>query len=86
MMLAPPNEEEQAVRSRREQLVDWSHLVGKRGTTTTRLTPSGKARFGDELIDVISDGELISAGTPVRVVAVRGSHVLVEAVNSSQDS
>jgi membrane-bound ClpP family serine protease len=66
----------------REALVHLEHLVGKRGLTTTQLTPSGKARFGDDLIDVISDGEVIPKGTDVYVTNVRGSEVRVRVVAS----
>jgi len=48
--------------------------------TITQLTPSGKARFGDARVDVISDGEVVPCGTDVVVVEVRGNEVLVRAV------
>jgi len=41
--------------------------------------PSGKARFGGRLIDVIARGEAIDRGTQVVVVEVRGNHLLVQA-------
>ncbi len=52
-------------------------LVGRIGTTTTRLAPAGKARIGDSVRDVASDGPLIEPGTAVRVVDVRGGRVIV---------
>ncbi len=52
-------------------------LVGRIGTTTTRLAPAGKARLGDSVRDVASDGPLIEPGTAVRVVGVRGGRVIV---------
>lgn len=61
-----------------EALVDWNYLEGKRGVTTTPLTPSGKARFGDDVVNVLSHGILVPAGTPVRVLQVLGNRVLVE--------
>jgi len=54
-------------------------LVGAAGTTTTRLAPAGKARIGDAVRDVVSDGMLVEPGTPVRVVEVRGGRVFVRA-------
>jgi membrane-bound ClpP family serine protease len=80
MLLRPPQGEEALELSRRESLVEWSHLAGKRGMTMTQLTPSGKAQFGDELVDVIADGELIERGTPVHVVEVIGNRVVVRRV------
>ena len=52
-------------------------LVGRIGTTTTRLAPAGKARIGDSVRDVASDGPLVEPGTAVRVVDVRGGRVIV---------
>jgi membrane-bound serine protease (ClpP class) len=66
-----------------ESLVDWDYLEGKRGVTTTQLTPSGKARFGDDVVSVISDGLLVPQGTSVRVAQVRGNRVLVEPLDES---
>ncbi|MHB1033155.1 MAG: NfeD family protein [Pirellulales bacterium] len=82
MMLHPPEGEELAGIARREALVDFQRLVGTRGTTTTQLTPGGKARFGNDLVDVMADGEIIASGTEVIVVEVRGNRVLVKAVGS----
>jgi membrane-bound serine protease (ClpP class) len=80
MILKPPQDEELEERLSREQLVQWAHLAGKRGTTTTALFPSGKALFGDELVDVASSGEMIAKGANVVVVEVLGSRVLVREV------
>jgi membrane-bound ClpP family serine protease len=82
MLLPPPTTEEAATIRRREALVDFRDLVGKQGTTTTRLNPAGKARFGDLLVDVMADGELIDRGQMVEVVDVRGSRVLVKEVEA----
>ena len=79
VMLAPPQGDRLTELNRREAIVELSHLVGRGGTATTQLTPSGKARFGAQLVDVISDGELIRRGTQVVVVDVRGNHVMVQA-------
>ncbi len=81
VMLPSPAEELDLDRA--EALVDWDYLEGKRGVTTTQLTPSGKARFGDDVVNVISDGLLIRRGTPVRVVQVMGNRVLVEPLEES---
>lgn len=77
MMLRPPAAEERELLSRRESLATWEHLLGKRGVTATPLVPAGKAQFGDELVDVVSDGELIDKGTPVVIVDTAGSRVMV---------
>jgi membrane-bound ClpP family serine protease len=81
MLLRPPRAEEREALSRREALVTWEHLVSKRGMTATPLVPAGKAQFGDELVDCVSNGELIAKGTPVVVEEVIGSRVVVRKVN-----
>jgi len=80
MVLQPPDSEELEDLSRREALADFGHLLGKRGVASTQLTPSGKARFGDDLVDVITDGEVVSKDTAVAVVDVQGNRVLVRAI------
>lgn len=84
LMLVPPDEHEQEELARRESLVDYEYLVGKRGKTTTRLVPAGKAMFGDELVDVMSDGEWIPPRTDVVAVEVRGNVVYVEPLDSGE--
>ena len=58
-------------------------LVGRIGSTTTRLAPAGKARIGDTVRDVVSDGPLIEPGVDVQVVDVRGGRVIVRSVGSA---
>jgi len=75
--LETPDEDRMDEIRYQESLVHLDHLVGKRGVTTTQLTPSGKAKLGDDIIDVISDGDVISQGTDVYVMDVTGNEVLV---------
>ena len=81
MILSPPEEEERETISRRELLVDLHELVGTQGVTSTPLMPAGKARFGDAVIDVIADGDVIEPGKTVEVVEVRGNRVVVREVD-----
>jgi membrane-bound ClpP family serine protease len=80
MLLAPPSGEELEALSLRESLADFRHLEGQQGVAATRLVLSGKARFGDQLVDVIADREPIDRGAPVEVVEVTGSRVVVREV------
>lgn len=77
MMLEPPSNAELEDLAHREALVDFEHLLGHSGVATTQLTPSGKARFGNQLVDVIADSEVISRGTEVVVTEVHGNRVVV---------
>ncbi len=81
MILAPPAEEERDSISQRELLVDLQDLMDTQGITATPLMPGGKARFGNSLIDVIADGEMIERGKTIQVVEVRGNRVLVREVD-----
>ncbi len=80
VLLNPPTGDELEERQQREALVDFSHLINCQGTTTTPVAPSGKARFGKEVVDVISDGEFLPRGAPIKVVDVQGNRVLIEPV------
>jgi membrane protein implicated in regulation of membrane protease activity len=82
VFLQPPEGEAREEQAIRERLADYEHLLGARGTTSTQLTPSGKAIFGDETVDVMADGEVIERGTEVVIVEVRGNRVLVKAVSA----
>jgi membrane-bound serine protease (ClpP class) len=52
-------------------------LVGRQGTAMTVLRPAGKARIGEDYVDVVSDGPFISSGRPIEVIAVSGNRVVV---------
>lgn len=79
MLLPPPTGEERQSISQREALAQFDHLLGAIGEAQTPLVPGGKVRFGDELVDVITDGEFIDRGQQVQVVEVRGNRVVVRA-------
>jgi membrane-bound serine protease (ClpP class) len=79
VFLAPPEGEEAEIISRREMLVDLDNLLGTLGVTTTPLSPAGKARFANHLVDVISTGEFVPRDSQVVVVEVRGNRVVVSA-------
>lgn len=65
-----------------ERVAHYDHLVGQTGLAATRLRPSGKARFGELLVSVISDGSSLEANQEVRVVQVLGNRIVVEAVEA----
>jgi membrane-bound ClpP family serine protease len=81
MLLSPPKPEERAALSRREALAAWDHLLHKRGITTTPLVPAGKVQFGDEVVDCVSNGDLVPKGSPVIVEEVAGNRVVVRKVS-----
>lgn len=79
LMLAPPNDNEADEMMRRRSLLDVDEsFVGQQGVTVTKLLPSGKARFGQRVLEVISqDGDPIESGNPVVITEVRGNRIYV---------
>lgn len=57
-------------------------LVGQEGVTQTELRPAGIALFGDDRRDVVTRGTFIEKNRPVRIVAVEGLRIVVEAVET----
>ena len=45
--------------------------------------PGGKARFGEELLDVITRGELVEKGRPVKIIGHSGGNAIVEEVRQA---
>ena len=64
-----------------EKLGDYGYLLGRTGITTTPLRPAGKVRFGEEIVQVMSDGSSISSGQNVRVCEVHTTKVIVESIS-----
>ena len=56
---------------------DTSARVGQTGVALTQLHPAGAARFGAERLDVVTAGEFLDAGTPVRIVEAHGNRLVV---------
>lgn len=51
---------------------------GDTGVVETVCRPAGKVRFGDDLLDVTSEGTIISPGTTVCVLRRKGNMIVVE--------
>lgn len=78
LVMPGPASEEMLMQEQREHIVHYDYLLGQRGETVTPLRPSGKARFGDEIYSVVSEGEMLVSGEPVKVVLVQGNRIVVE--------
>lgn len=52
-------------------------LLGQEGLAETVLRPAGKGRFGDRLVDVVTEGDYVEKGEPIKIIAVDGSRVVV---------
>lgn len=70
-------------RLRPELLHPGMAMVGTIGEAATILRPAGKARLNGQLLDVISDGPFIEAGTEVLVVQVQGNRIVVRQADTT---
>jgi membrane-bound ClpP family serine protease len=87
LILKPPGEARDGLDGEEETpaTADGIHpelaaLLGAIGVASTALRPAGIARFGDDFVDVISEGSYISAGTRVQVIEIEGNRVVVKEV------
>ena len=56
---------------------NYRALLGQSGVAVSFLRPAGLASFGERRVDVLSEGEFVPAGTPVRVTRVEGARIFV---------
>jgi membrane-bound serine protease (ClpP class) len=54
--------------------------VGQVGVALSPLRPGGKAQFGEQILDVMTQGEMIEKGQRVRILSHSGTEAVVEAV------
>jgi membrane-bound serine protease (ClpP class) len=52
--------------------------VGQVGVAISQLRPGGKARFGEDIVDVITQGELLPKGTTVKIIGHSATEAIVE--------
>lgn len=80
LLLAGPNRED-VTRAAAEP--DLERYRDQTGVTESVLRPAGIARIAGRRVDVISRGEMIEAGTAVRVIHIEGNRVVVAATQSN---
>ncbi|RMF58445.1 MAG: nodulation protein NfeD, partial [Calditrichaeota bacterium] len=65
---------------------DYSRYVGKKGVALSPLRPAGAGLFGNERLDVVTEGEFVEKDTPIQIVRVEGYRLVVRAVHEKQKS
>lgn len=65
--------------SPRQFTTSLSLSPGMEGISLSMLRPSGKARFADHVVDVVTQGEFVAPNTPLTVVESDGMRVVVKA-------
>ncbi len=56
--------------------------IGDVGEATSTLRPTGKAKFGDAVVDVVAEAEFLDKGTKVEIIEIHGNRVVVKAVGN----
>jgi membrane-bound ClpP family serine protease len=84
-LIGAPSDEEIARREEAERAMQerYHAMVGLEGVAITELRPVGEAKFGSERYEVLAEGGLIEAGTPVRITRAEPSMIKVRAVRDS---
>ncbi|MBM3252867.1 MAG: nodulation protein NfeD [Candidatus Omnitrophica bacterium] len=59
---------------------DLSKYLGRHGKTISILRPSGRAIFGNEILDVITEGDFIDQDKEIQVVSIEGNRIIVKSV------
>jgi membrane-bound serine protease (ClpP class) len=84
LVLAPPggslDTQEPRLRPDIDSTTIAATLVGTRGTALSVLRPAGKVQFGDRMLDVVSDGPFIPAGSEVEIVSASRTRIVVRQV------
>jgi membrane-bound ClpP family serine protease len=78
LVLLPPSDEKTDAHA--EEASARAALLGAIGVAETMLRPAGKARFGDDFLDVIAEGDYVNPGTRVQVIEIEGNRIVVKAV------
>lgn len=56
---------------------DMGYFLGREGKVTNMLRPVGMADFDGVKLEVLSEGEIIEAGSDVKVIKVEGRKIIV---------
>jgi len=56
---------------------DLNYFIGREGSCHTALRPAGIGEFDGVKLNVVSDGEFIAKGKPIRVLSVAGNRIVV---------
>ena len=56
---------------------DLNYFIGRKGAAHTALRPAGIGDFDGVRLNVVSDGEFIAKGKPIRVRKVAGNRIVV---------
>ncbi len=62
-------------------MASWQIVsVGDEGDAISALRPSGKVQVGETIVDVVTEGDFVDAGSRVKIVLKQGSRIVVRRV------
>jgi membrane-bound serine protease (ClpP class) len=56
--------------------------LGDTGEVVSILRPTGKAKFGDAIVDVVAEADFLDKGTKIEIIEIHGNRVVVKKVES----
>jgi membrane-bound serine protease (ClpP class) len=56
---------------------DYRTYIGKTGIAISPLRPAGLGQFGEERLDVVTEGEFIEQNAPIKIIRVEGYRLVV---------
>ena len=74
---------EVSTRGENSEASDLAYFIGKTGVAHTPLRPAGIAEFDGVRLSVLSQGDFIERGAPVRVEKVSGNRILVTSIKEN---
>jgi membrane-bound serine protease (ClpP class) len=84
ILRTPSDDEEEAVDTDGKPLPPvgrYAAAVGDWGVAESPLRPAGKAIFGEEYLDVVTDGSFVERGAQVRIIEISGNRIVVREVD-----
>jgi len=56
--------------------------ITQTGTAFTNLRPAGKGIFENQRLNVVTEGDFIEKGSPIRVISIEGSKIIVQKIKN----
>jgi membrane-bound serine protease (ClpP class) len=83
-----PEADQGEARPAAKPLPPASHIqveVGDQGVAESTLRPAGRAIFGDQYLNVVTDGSFVERGRQVRIIEIGGNRIVVREAEPPQE-
>jgi membrane-bound ClpP family serine protease len=80
LVLAAPSDRPEVLEEESPAAESPAALLGAIGEAATTLRPAGKARFGDDFVDVVAEGSYVLPGARIQVIEIEGNRIVVKEV------